>query len=157
MTGGTGARPARAPLAPGDLLDANVWLALSVSDHQHHARARLYWDGEAAEALAFCRITALALPRHLTTAAIMGPRALSGAAAWDALTRWLALPNIRLASEPAALDELLQHWARSLDLRAGAWTDAYLAAFATASGLRLVSFDRGFTRFPGLSFLHLAA
>lgn len=36
------------------------------------------------------------------------------------------------------------------------WTDAYLAAFAKSGGLRLVSFDRGFTRFSGLALLVLS-
>ncbi len=35
------------------------------------------------------------------------------------------------------------------------WPDAYLAAFAMAASLRLVSFDRDFSRFPGLNWLHL--
>lgn len=35
------------------------------------------------------------------------------------------------------------------------WTDDYLAAFAVRSGLRLVSFDKGFSRFDGLAPLTL--
>ena len=46
---------------------------------------------------------------------------------------------------------------RKLDLRAGHWTDAYLAAFAAASGCRLVAFDGDFHRYPGIEFLHLTA
>ncbi|WVN41054.1 hypothetical protein AOB54_05970 [beta proteobacterium MWH-UniP1] len=34
-------------------------------------------------------------------------------------------------------------------------TDAYLAAFAVCSGLRLVTFDKDFERFEGLSLLRL--
>ena len=37
------------------------------------------------------------------------------------------------------------------------WTDAYLAAFAKCAGLRLVSFDAGFSRYPGLAWLLLEA
>ena len=33
--------------------------------------------------------------------------------------------------------------------------DAYLAAFAKCAGFRLVTFDQGFTRFPGLDTLLL--
>jgi predicted nucleic acid-binding protein len=40
-------------------------------------------------------------------------------------------------------------------VRGGSWTDAYLAAFAMASGSRLVTFDAHFHRYPGLEFLHL--
>jgi len=138
-----------------DLLDASVWLPLSAPDHAHYARARRYWDDEAAGELAFCRLTALALLRHLTNPRILGEAALDGGAAWRALETWLALPQITLLGEPAGLDELLGQWAGELDVRAGKWTDAYLAAFAEASGCRMVAFDGDFHRYPGLEFLHL--
>ena len=138
-----------------DLLDASVWLPLSAPDHVHYSRARRYWDDEAASELGFCRVTALALLRHLTNPRILGEAALDGGAAWRALQTWLALPQVTLLGEPAGLDELLGQWAVQLDLRAGKWTDAYLAAFATASGARVVAFDGDFYRYPGVEFLHL--
>jgi toxin-antitoxin system PIN domain toxin len=140
-----------------DLLDASVWLPLSVPDHAHYPRARRYWDDESASELAFCRVTALALLRHLTNPRILGDVALDGRAAWQALETWLALPHVTLLAEPPGLDELLAQWAVKLDLRGGQWTDAYLAAFAAASGCRLVAFDGDFHRYPGIEFLHLTA
>ena len=140
-----------------DLLDASVWLPLSAPEHVHYPRARRYWDEESASELAFCRVTALALLRHLTNAKILGEAALDGGAAWQALETWLAVPQITLLAEPPGLDELLAQWAEKLDLRTAQWTDAYLAAFAMASGARLVAFDGGFRRYPGIEFLHLTA
>jgi len=140
-----------------DLLDANVWLPLSAPEHIHYPRARRYWDEESASELAFCRVTALALLRCLTNARILGSAALDGRAAWHALETWLAVPGITLLAEPPGLDEMLAQWAGKLDLRAGHWTDAYLAAFAAASGCRLIAFDSDFHRFPGIEFLHLKA
>lgn len=137
-----------------DLLDASVWLPLSVPDHAHYARARRYWDEEAAEELAFCRLTSLALLRHLSNARILGDSALSGEAAWKALATWRSAGTGYL-EEPPGLDQVLEHWSGELDLRAGHWTDAYLAAFSVAAGCRLVSFDRDFRRYPGLLWLHL--
>src|SRR5579875_931339 len=131
-----------------DLLDASVWLPLSAPDHVHYARARRYWDDEAASELAFC-LTALELLRHLTNPRILGNAALGGDAAWR------ALPQITFLSEPAGLDELLGQWARQLDLRGTRWSDAYLAAFAAASGCRLVAFDSDFKVYPGVEFLYL--
>jgi len=61
-----------------DLLDASVWLPLCAPDHVHHRRALEYWEREGAEELAFCRVTALALLRHLTNPRILGPAALDG-------------------------------------------------------------------------------
>ena len=43
-----------------DLLDANLWLALGVEAHSHHARAKDYWQKEAAPVVGFCRMTHLA-------------------------------------------------------------------------------------------------
>ena len=140
-----------------DLLDASVWLPLSAPEHVHYRRARRYWDDESASELAFCRVTALALLRHLTNAKILGDAALHGRAAWQALEIWLAVPHISLLAEPPGLDELLAQWGGKLDLRTGQWTDAYLAAFAAASGCRLVAFDSDFRRYPGIEFLHLRA
>jgi toxin-antitoxin system PIN domain toxin len=140
-----------------DLLDPSVWVPLSAPDHEHHIRARRYWDRESDEELAFCRVTALALLRHLTNPRIMATSALDGAAAWKALMTWLAVPRIRLCAEPDGMEERLERWAGRLDLRGGAWTDAYLAAFAVQAGFRLVAFDAGFNRFPELTFMHLRA
>jgi hypothetical protein len=113
---------------------------LSAPDHVHYARARRYWDEEADDSLAFCRVTTLELLRYLTTPRILGPAALDGAAAWRALVTWLAVPRIILLSEPPGLHELLGQWAAELDLRGGRWTDAYLA-FAASSDCRLVAFE----------------
>jgi toxin-antitoxin system PIN domain toxin len=138
-----------------DLLDASVWLPLSAPDHVHHGRARRYWDEEAASELAFCRVTALALLRHLTNPRIVGDAALDGAAAWQALETWLAVPRVVFREEPVGVHGLLGDWASRLDLRSGHWTDAFLAAFAATDGCRLVAFDGDFSRYPGLEFLHL--
>lgn len=138
-----------------DLLDASVWLPLSAPDHVHHARARRYWEEEAAGEVAFCRVTALALLRHLTSPRILGDAALDGAAAWRALGTWLAVPRVTFRGEPAGVDGLLGSWASRLDLNSRHWTDAYLAAFAVAGGCRLVAFDSDFLMCPGIELLHL--
>lgn len=140
-----------------DLLDADVWVPLSAADHVDHARARRYWEQEADETIVFCRITALALLRHLSNPRIMGPLVMDGRAAWEALGTWLAQPHVRMLAEPADVDEWLGDWSGKIDVRGGAWTDAYLAAFAVAKGCRFVSFDGGFSRFRGLELLHLKA
>ncbi len=138
-----------------DLLDVSVWLPLGAPDHVHHRRALRYWHEEAADEIAFCRITALALLRHLTNPRLLGEAALDGASAWRALRTWLSLPGVGLMAEPAGVDEVLARWSADLDLRGGHWTDAYLAAFAFAGGCRLVSFDGDFDRYPGVQVLLL--
>ena len=138
-----------------DLLDANVWVALSVTHHAHHKRAMQFWREEASGEFAFCRLTELALLRLLSSRSLLGEDRLDGQASWQALGDWRSSPVVSYLEEPDGLDEILGAWGANLNVRGAHWTDAYLAALATASGYRLVSFDGDFVRYPGLSWLHL--
>lgn len=138
-----------------DLLHVNVWLPLGAPDHVHHARARAYWEHEASDQLGFCRVTALAYLRLLTDSSVMGEAVLAGQDAWRSLETWVATDRVVSLPEPTGVDAALGRMALHRDLRGGSWTDAYLAAFATAGGFRLVTFDGGFNRFGGLSWLRL--
>lgn len=138
-----------------DLLDASVWVPLCAPDHVHHERACHYWETEAAPRVAFCRVTAMALLRHLTNPRIMQHAVQTSAAAWEIYERWLALPEIIFLPDPPELHQQLGQLSRSLNLGPALWTDAYLAAFAMAGGYRLVAFDADFRRFVSLDFLHL--
>ncbi len=139
-----------------DLLDANVWLALVAEAHSHHERAKSYWQNEAAPRAAFCRVTELAFLRHIANQAILGSQVLAPSAAWKKLKQFHALPEVQRLTEPATLDERLARFCDTGRTSPNLWTDAYLAAFAESGGLRLVTFDRGFTRFSGLDLLVLA-
>lgn len=152
-----GSRKRRTWNALPDLLDANIWIALSVADHTHHARAVQYLETEASERLAFCRMTELALLRLLTNTRALGDVALDGRSAWASLQALIASPRVVRIEEPAMLDEVLGAWAADLDVRGKHWSDAYLAAFAVASKSRLVTFDSDFKRYPGPSYLLLTA
>lgn len=141
---------------PVDLPDVNVWLAFSVADHEHHQRARHYWYEEAGDRLAFCRVTALGFLRLATNATVMGGQPLTIPQAWQAYGAFRRLPEVLLTDEPEGCEGWLERWAMENRLKPRQWTDAYLAAFARAGGLRLVSFDGDFTRFDGLDLLRLA-
>jgi toxin-antitoxin system PIN domain toxin len=140
----------------GDLPDLNVWLALAVSEHPHHDAAKAYWHSIAAARVCFCRVTMLGLTRLLTQPKLMGEGALGLRAAFEAYRRFATLPEVDFCDEPVdcelPLDGLL-----TAELPARLCTDAYLAAFAIAGGLRLVSFDKDFGRFAGLDWLQLRA
>jgi toxin-antitoxin system PIN domain toxin len=138
-----------------DLPDVNVWLALSVADHPHHDRARRYWYEEAAEQLAFCRITALGFLRLCTNDTVMGGAPLSVPEAWQAYRAFRSLREVLLAPEPPACESDLEKWVSSPGMTPRMWTDAYLAAFAVSGGMRLVSFDRELARFELLELLRL--
>ena len=138
-----------------DLPDVNVWLAMSAPDHVHRQRAERYWRERAAARVAFNAVTMLGLVRVCSNAPLFGGVPLEPAASWAVFQGWMGFEEIVYLAEPvacrASLDGLV---ARGVVARR-VWTDAYLAAFAMARGLRLVSFDHDFNRFEGLDFLLL--
>jgi toxin-antitoxin system PIN domain toxin len=138
-----------------DLPDVNVWLAFSFADHVHHQRARRYWYEESAEQLAFCRLTALGFLRLATNAAAMGGQPLTVPQAWKAYAAFRRLPEVQSAAEPEDCEAWLERWALGDGAAPRHWTDAYLAAFARGAGLRLVTFDAGFSQFEDLELLLL--
>lgn len=138
-----------------DLCDSNVWLALALSRHLHHAAAREWLDAvEDPGSALFCRATQQTFLRLLTNAAVLRPYGnppLTNREAWKAYAALLADDRIAFrAEEPAGLEA---HWKR-LALRDSAspkaWMDAYLAAFALAGGHRMVTTDRAFEQFQDL-------
>lgn len=138
-----------------DLPDVNVWLALVDKRHVHHLVASQYWQKDAAEKLAFCRVTMMGFLRLSMQARVM-PNPLSAQESWTVYRQFLALPNGAFLAEPTGLDDHFYALSCANTFPQRLWTDAYLAAFAIASGCRLVSFDRDFQRFVGPNFLHLA-
>ena len=62
----------------------------------------------------------------------------------------MTLPEVRFLSEPHALEETWETLSKAGGTSANLWTDSYLAAFATCAGLRMVTFDRGFSKFEEL-------
>jgi len=85
----------------------------------------------------------------------MGEQVLTPSGAWKKRTQFLALPEVQRLVEPSGLDEQLATFCDLGRTSPNLWTDAYLAAFAQCVGLRLATFDRGFTRFSGLDLLIL--
>ncbi len=138
-----------------DLPDINIWLALIDKRHIHHALASRYWADPAVQSRGFCRITTNGFLRLSTQAKVI-PNPLSAHEAWITYRQFLALPNIRWLPEPQKLDDSYCALSCAPGFAQHLWTDAYLAAFAMASGCRLVSLDGDFKRFSGLNFLHLA-
>ena len=138
-----------------DLPDVNVWLALTDERHVHHQAARLYWNEQRADHIAFCRVTMLALLRLVTHTQVMSGSPFTHDEAWNIYRTYRNLPIIRFLNEADNLETILSSLTADPAFPHRLWTDAYLAAFAIASGSRLVSFDADFERFQDLGFLHL--
>jgi uncharacterized protein len=139
-----------------DLPDVNVWLALLNSQHPHHGIAKAYWESGSSPQIAFCRITMLGLLRLSTHKIVMGGSPYTGAQAWQAYQAVIDLPEVCSLPEPPGIDAALRSLTLASKSKTPDWTDAYLAAFATVSGLRMVSLDKGFAQYKGLSLLLLS-
>lgn len=159
MTSDARPGPGAIPAAPrGDLPDVNVWLALSAPSHPHHAAAQSYWRQKELPAVWFNRVTMLALLRLLCQPKVMGAATVTLARAAAVYDHFMNMPEVGFLSEPARCAPLLTQMLAGTDGGTPLprlLTDMYLAAFATAAGLRLVTFDRDFLRFKGLDMLRL--
>ncbi len=131
-----------------NFLDTNVWLALVWGRHSHAELARDWLDQCEDEQFLFCRFTQLALLRLLTTKAVMGQDVKTMPAAWEIYDHCCTDERIAFLPEPEGLDPRLRSLSRSHEASPKLWADAYLAAFASVAGLRLVTFDKAFRSKP---------
>jgi hypothetical protein len=125
--------------------DINVWIALTIERHVHHMRARSWFEsvGDSGR-LFFCRFTQLGLLRLLTAEAVMGPdEVMAQAEAWTTYDRWLEDERISFLLEPPEIEPAFRALTQSGQAAPKDWADSYLAAFAAAAQLTLVTFDRG--------------
>lgn len=137
------------------LPDVNVWLALSLSGHVHHAAARDWLEGiRKSDSVFFCRSTQQGLLRLLTTSQVLAPSGnppLSNREAWEVYERLRADGRIAFATEPSGAETVWQALANQNTASPKLWMDAWLAAFALSAGLRLTTTDRAFSQFPKLN------
>lgn len=139
--------------------DVNVWLALTHDRHAHHSAARSWLESERNPQLFFCRFTQLGLLRLLTNEQVMAEDVMSQRKAWQTYHRWLDDGRIALHQEPgsAEFEALFEDLSTRSHPATKLWADAYLAAFAKASGLTLVTFDHALERCKRVSVRILPA
>ncbi len=126
------------------LVDVNVWVAIAVAEHVHHAAALLWLSAPETGQIGLCRVTQQGLLRLLSNPRVMGGDALSAMRAWAVYDGMFGDARVRFFPEPAGLES---HWRQATRHRRTGpnfWTDAYLSAFAAVAGLTLVTFDRAF-------------
>ena len=137
------------------LCDSNVWLALALSKHVHHRAARDWLETiDEPGSVLFCRATQQSFLRLLTNASVLRPYGnppLTNRQAWKAYEALLADDRVALrAEEPATLEKRWTELALRDDASPKLWMDAYLAGFALAAGIRMVTTDTAFRQFKGL-------
>ncbi len=136
---------------PGLLFDTNVWIAAIFTTHPLHQPARsVLHDATAAAPAVFCRSTQQSFLRLVSTPALLrayGAEGLTNRDALIALGALLALPQVCVREEPPGV-LTLWHGMASRDTAAPkVWMDAYLAAFAIAGALHMVTLDHDFRNF----------
>lgn len=149
---GSGPKESRAVT---DLPDVNTWVALSYSNHLHHRRAKDYWDRTRADEIAFCGVALAGMLRILTQPAPMNDNPFSPAEAIQKFRDWMGLSEVRFIGDSHQVLTSVSEWAGRPFFTPTLWTDAWIAAVALENGCRVVSFDAGFAKFPGLDFLRL--
>jgi len=124
-------------------LDVNVWLPLVWNGHVA-TRAAHAWASATTEDLVMCRVTELALLRHLTNPAIMGNDVLTNVAAARLVRALQSQDAVLRAADPPGIESVFPSVGETSRADRNRWTDAYLAAFAIAGSFELVTFDRDF-------------
>ena len=123
--------------------DVNVWLALAHEIHPHHPAARTWGESLGGDTVVyFCRITQLGMLRLLTNESAMGKDVLTQSEAWRVFDAFVANPANRMMDEPRGIDSAFRRHADRDEASTKQWADGYLAAFAEAAGITLVTFDR---------------
>jgi toxin-antitoxin system PIN domain toxin len=122
------------------LPDINVWMAIAIESHAHHAEARAWVERSEADTLAFCRVTEMGLLRLLTNGSVLGKDVLTPEQAWRVRDGLSEDDRVVFLPEPADFD---RYWRECSEGRKGGanfWSDAYLVAFSEAAECRLVTF-----------------
>jgi toxin-antitoxin system PIN domain toxin len=128
-------------MATSNFLDANVWVALIWDRHMHSEAARRWFGQAHDEEFFFCRLTELTV-RLLTTESVMGHETQAMTGAWELWDLATSDSRIAFIDEPVGLEIEFRSRSRLPSRSPKVWADAYLLAFASAAGLRLVTFDR---------------
>jgi toxin-antitoxin system PIN domain toxin len=136
------------------LCDANVLLALAYGRHAHHRRSLTWVENQGTAEIVLCRSTQLTLLWLLTNSTVMRDDVCTHLRAWEIWDMLAEDVRFVFFEEPGDIESLLRRYTQATVPSPNLWPDAYLAAFCYSAGLQMVTFDRGFQRFPELR-LHL--
>ena len=126
--------------------DINVWIALTYDRHVHHVSARNWFASVGHSGrFFFCRFTQLGLLRLLTAEPVMGrDEVMTQEEAWAAYDKWMEDDRVTFLEEPPEVEGPFRGLTRATYAAPKDWGDSYLAAFASAAQLTIVTFDQAF-------------
>ena len=139
-------------MTPPALVDVNVLLPLLLPQHSAHKSAAAWFREQPAGRLRYALPVQLGVLRLLSQPKVMGDGVLSpevALATWAALVAGTGLQELH-ASQPGHSTQFLVAVA-GREATPNLWTDPWLAALAQTRGCEMVTFDKGFRSFPGLT------
>jgi toxin-antitoxin system PIN domain toxin len=139
------------------LIDTNVLVALLHERHRDSTKA-IDWlrrqDGRGS--VLICRVVQMEALRLLTNPKVMKKEVLSPSAFWRGWDTVAGDDRFAMPAEPSGFEAAWRKITNTLPVEACGQTDAYLAALAMAGNWKLATFDRGLSRFTGLTVELLA-
>jgi len=139
------------------LCDVNCLLAFCYDRHIHHPNAIAWLEAQGELSVVICRMTQMSLLRLLTNTSVMDKDVCNLRQAWTIYDTLLEDERFDFITEPIALEQYLRGYTVGGRVSPKLWQDAYLAAFARAAKLHLVTFDGGFQQYEGLRLTLLGA
>ncbi|TVQ96992.1 MAG: VapC toxin family PIN domain ribonuclease [Spirochaetaceae bacterium] len=128
------------------LLDVNVLLALVFEAHQHHPLVVSWITG--VRECRVCRVTQSGFLRLASNSSLWKEEALTLFQAWTVYDAMMEDERFSFAHEPLGLEHLWRRLTSQEHHSPKVWTDRYLAAFAMADTLALVTLGmEGFVAF----------
>lgn len=132
------------------LPDINFWLALAFQSHAHHVSAKAWMQTAAKQSCCFCRVTQIGFLRLSTNRKFFPLDALPMNLAWHIYDELLSDQRVVYAEEPEDVERAWRNFTQLTTFATNVWSDAYLAAFAQAADLEIITFDKGFTQYKSL-------
>lgn len=130
------------------LCDANVFIAIAVEQHFNHGPASDWFSAlDEPDTAAFCRATQNSFLRLLTQRIAVNFSPLTNAQAWMVYEKTCEDSAVVFVEEPKGIQSIWRKLATRETASPKVWMDAYLAAFAIAGGMRLVSLDQDFKNY----------
>jgi toxin-antitoxin system PIN domain toxin len=134
------------------LVDANVLLYAVNSDARHHEASRRWLDGalSGSDTVGFAWIALLAFVR-LATKVDLFPSPLDVDAAMQRVDAWLGAAPAVVIEPTVDHARVLRSLLEPIGAGGNLVNDAHLAALAIEHRCGIVSYDRDFARFPGVT------